>query len=132
MSDISTSCIYSSFLKDVKSVHIRDISSVQDGVYALGKAHMRSIPSLILISFPDAAFETVRLTDDGSLSSFEGRSPSASSFHASLLQAINGVIDYLKIIKITTSVIKLHQNMNCKHTHTHTHTQSNEFKCAWQ
>ena len=61
--DISTSCIYSSFVKDVKSVYIRDISLVQDHGYALGKAHMRSIPSLILISFRNAAFETVRLTD---------------------------------------------------------------------
>ena len=34
----------------------------------------------------------VRLTDDGPLSSFQGRSSSASSFHASLLQAINGVM----------------------------------------
>ena len=34
----------------------------------------------------------VRLTDDGPLSSFEGRSSSASSFHASLLQAVDGVM----------------------------------------
>ena len=34
----------------------------------------------------------VRLTDDGPLSSFEGRSSSASTFHASLLQAIDGVM----------------------------------------
>jgi len=32
-------------------------SSVQDGIYALGKAHMRSTPSLR--SFPNLAFETV-------------------------------------------------------------------------
>ena len=32
-------------------------SSVQDGVYALGKAHMRSTPSLG--SFPNVALETV-------------------------------------------------------------------------
>ena len=32
-------------------------SSVQDGIYALGKAHMRSTPSLR--SFPNVAFETV-------------------------------------------------------------------------
>ena len=32
-------------------------SSVQDGIYALGKAHMRSTPSLS--SFPKVAFETV-------------------------------------------------------------------------
>ena len=34
----------------------------------------------------------VRLTDDGPLLSFQGRSSSASSFHASLLQAISGVM----------------------------------------
>ena len=33
------------------------VSSVQDGIYALGKAHMRSTPSLR--SFPNVAFETV-------------------------------------------------------------------------
>ena len=35
---------------------------------------------------------SVRLIDDGPLSSFQGRSSSASSFHASLLQAIDGVM----------------------------------------
>ena len=34
----------------------------------------------------------VRLIDDGSLSSFQGRSSSALSFHASLFQAIDGVM----------------------------------------
>ena len=34
----------------------------------------------------------VHLTDDGPLSSLQGRSSSASSFHASLLQAISGVM----------------------------------------
>ena len=34
----------------------------------------------------------VRLIDDGPLSSFQGRSSSASSFNTSLLQAINGVM----------------------------------------
>ena len=65
-------------------------SPVQDDMCVLGNAHMRSIPSLS--SFPNAAFETssnVRLTDGDPLSSFQGRSSSASSFHASLLQAID-------------------------------------------
>ena len=69
-------------------------TSVRDGIYALGKAHMRSTPSLR--SFPNVAFETVPMfvcfSNDGPLSSFEGRSSSASSFHASLLQAIDGVM----------------------------------------
>ena len=34
------------------------LSSVQDGIYAIGKAHMRSIPSLSEVS-PKVAFETV-------------------------------------------------------------------------
>ena len=54
---------------------------------------MRSTPSLR--SFPNVAFETVpvdRLTDDDHLSSFHGRSSSASSFHASLLQAMANVM----------------------------------------
>ena len=34
----------------------------------------------------------VRLNDDGPLSSFQGRSSSASHFHASLLQAVDGVM----------------------------------------
>ena len=34
----------------------------------------------------------IRLIDNGLLSSFQGRSSSSSSFHASLLQVINGVM----------------------------------------
>ena len=45
---------------------------------------MRSIPSLR--SVPNVAF------DDGPLSSFQERSCSASSFHACLLQAIDGMM----------------------------------------
>ena len=39
------------------SAEEKQFSSVQDGIYALGKAHMRSIPSLR--SFPSVAFQTV-------------------------------------------------------------------------
>ena len=52
-----------------------------------------STPSLR--SFPSVAFETVPmfiLTDDGPLLSFQGTLYSASSFHASLLQAVDGVM----------------------------------------
>ena len=67
-------------------------SSVQDGIYALGKVHkyMCSTPSLK--SFPTVALENVCLIDDVPLSSFQGRSSSGSSFHASLLQAIDGLM----------------------------------------
>ena len=67
-------------------------SSVQGGIYTLGKAYIRSTPSLR--SSPDDTSGTVpnvHLTDNGSSSSFPGRSPSASSFHASL-QLIGGVL----------------------------------------
>ena len=37
--------------------HVVQFSLVQDGIYELGKAHMRSTPSLR--SFPKVAFETV-------------------------------------------------------------------------
>ena len=45
---------------------------------------IRSTPSFR--KFPNVAFETI----DGLLSSFQGRSSSASFSHASLLQAIDG------------------------------------------
>ena len=67
-------------------------SSVQAGIYALGKAHMHPNPSLR--SFPNVAFKTVsnvRLIDEGPLSPFEERS-SGTSLSTSLLQAIDGVI----------------------------------------
>ena len=68
-------------------------SSVQDGIYALGKAHMHSTPSLR--RFPNVAFETVPVYICLTMAlsrPFKGRSSSASSFHASLLQAIDGVM----------------------------------------
>ena len=68
-------------------------SSFQSGSYALGKAHMRSTPSLR--SFPNVAFETVPTfiwLQWPSLVLFYGRSSSASCFHAFLLQAIDGVM----------------------------------------
>ena len=57
-------------------------SSVQGGIYALGKArNVRSTPSLRRL--PNVAFETVPmfvLADDGPLASFQGRSSGASCF----------------------------------------------------
>ena len=70
-------------------------SSVQDAAYSLEKPHTRSIPSLR--RFPCVLFETVptfvRLTI-ALFSSFQGKSSSASSFHASLLQAIEDVYSF--------------------------------------
>ena len=56
---------------------------------SLGKAHMRSAPSLRRCLWHCS---NVRLMDDGPLSSFQGRLSSASSFHASLLQVIDSVM----------------------------------------
>ena len=41
----------------VKQIIASKFSSAQDGIYALGKAYMRSTPSLR--SFPDVVFETI-------------------------------------------------------------------------
>ena len=65
------------------SVRGFELSLVQNGIYALRKAHMRSTPSL---KFPQRCLwssSNVRRIDDGPLSSFQGRSSSASSFHTS-------------------------------------------------
>ena len=73
------------------------LSSVQDGIYAIGKAHMRSIPSLR--SFPNVAFETVPMFV---WPSFQGRSSSASSFHASLLRAIGGMMSLALCLQVVS------------------------------
>ena len=68
-------------------------SSVQDGIYVLWTVHMGSTTSLR--SFPHRCLwngSNVRLIADGPLSSFQGRSSSASSFHASLLQVTDVVL----------------------------------------
>ena len=77
-----------------------------NGIYALGKAHMRSTPSLR--SFPNVPFETVQMFVWLTMNCIhlqrswrQRRWPSlvlsrkrlsSSSFHASLLQAIDGVM----------------------------------------
>ena len=77
--------------------------SVQDGIYAIGKAHMRSTPSLR--NCPNVAGSNVRpIVDAGPLSSFEGRSSSASSFHASLLQAIDDVMSLALCPQVASQV----------------------------
>ena len=48
-----------------------------------------------------------RLMDDGPLSSFQGRSSSASSFHASLFQVIGGVM-YLALCSQVLSQVPQH------------------------
>ena len=70
--------------------------SIQDGIYALGKAHMRSTP--FLRSFPNVAFET---------------SSSASSLQAPLLQAIDGVMSLALFPQV---VLKLWNGSNVRLT----------------
>ena len=87
---------------DVSSVQF---SSVQDGISARGKAHMRFIPSLG--SFPGVAFETVPnvrlIDDDGPLSSFQGRLSSASSFHVGpSLSELSGVVPSCFTLSLST------------------------------
>ena len=77
------------------------LSSVQFSSFQFKMVSMRSeksicaLPRLSLRRFPNVAFEMVPIVglfDDGPLSSFQGRSSSAFSFHASLPQAIDGVM----------------------------------------
>ena len=65
-------------------------SSVQDGSFALGKAHIVSqkFPQRCLWNGSNAC----RIDDGPHHSSFQGRLSIASYFHASLLQVINGVM----------------------------------------
>ena len=63
-------------------------SSVLDGIYELGKSHMRSTPSLR--SFRSVAFcsSCFPLTEDHLCRPFEGRASSASSFCRSRISAV--------------------------------------------
>ena len=56
--DLSKDCLKANLqYTHNSSTKSQKFSSVQDGIYALGKAHMRSTPSLR--SSPNVAFETV-------------------------------------------------------------------------
>ena len=69
------------------------ISSVQDGIYVLEKAHFSLHP--ISQKFPQCCLwngSSVRLIDESPLLSFQERSPSTSSFNTSLLQVISCVM----------------------------------------
>ena len=70
-------------------------SLVQGNSYALGKTHNYAFHPVSLRSFPKVAFEmgsNVRQTDDGPLSSFQGRSSSSSSFNGSLNASVFGFV----------------------------------------
>ena len=64
--------------------------------------------------FPQSS--NVRLIDDGPLSSFQGRSSSASAFIASLLQAISGVISlalYPQLVSVSSSSTYSEKQATC-------------------
>ena len=64
--------------------------------------------------FPQCS--NVRLIDDGPLSSFQGRSSSASAFITSLLQAINGVISlalYPQLVSVSSSSTYSEKQATC-------------------
>ena len=74
-------------------MEIPKFSSVQDGIYVLGKSLYVLHP--VSQKFPQRCFwngSNVRLIDDGPLLSFQGRSSNASSLNASLLQEIDSVM----------------------------------------
>ena len=63
--------------------------------------------------FPNVAFETVpsvHLTDDGALSSFQGRLSGASSFHACFLQAIDGVMSLALCLQVVSQASQHFRN----------------------
>lgn len=68
----------------------RTLSSVHDDIHVLRKAHIRSIPySRGLNHCCLCNSVNVGLINDGSISSFRGRSPSTDSFYASLSLSVN-------------------------------------------
>ena len=72
--------------------------------YALGKAHnyARHPVSQTFLQCRLRNSSNVRLIDDGPLSSFQGRSSSASSFHAFLLQAIDSLISLVLYAQVVS------------------------------
>ena len=82
-------CLFKQWTNSCTTVQF---SSVQDGICAPGTAHMCSTLSQ---QFPQCCFwngSNIRQIDDGPLLSFQGRSLSSSSFPASLLQVVDGVM----------------------------------------
>ena len=87
--------------------YISSFQDHEDGICVLRKACMQF--TLSLRTFPTIAFETVPLFIwlVMSLSPFiQGRSSGAPSFHACLLQAIDGAISYSCISSVVFVVVK--------------------------
>ena len=86
-------------------------SSVQDGTHALGKAHNYALHLVCQFSKRSCwnGPDDVGLTDDGPFSS------SASSFHACLLQVINGIMSLVLCLQV---VSQAPQHFRSSETHT--------------
>ena len=85
-------CLHSTIIFRVNILCVL-FRSAQDDIYSLGKAHMRSTPSFR--SSPNIAFETVPMFTWLTMTlsrPFKEDLSSASSFRASLLQTIDGVM----------------------------------------
>ena len=91
---------YRYFLRDV----LVSSDSVEGGIYALGKAQMRSTPSLR--SFPNAASETVARLVWLSMAFLvlQSLTVERSNFHAALLKAIDGEMSQRHISERKTVV----------------------------
>ena len=96
--------------------HIQ-FSSVQDGIYALGKAHNYALHpvSRKFLQYCLWNGSSVRLIDSVPLLPCQRRLSRASSFHASLLQVINGVMS----LALCPQVESQAQHFRSSETHIH-------------
>ena len=95
-------------------------SSVQDCIYAHGKNPYALHPvSQTFLQRCHGNGSNVRLTDDGPLLSFQGRSSSTSSFHDSLLQAVDGVMSLALYPQILSQASQHFRSFSfsCDHNH---------------
>ena len=81
-------------MRSEKPIILYALHSVSQKVppICLWNYHWRELPQVSFLSRQTRVLSSVPLTDDGPLSSFQGISSNTSSFHASLLQAIVGVM----------------------------------------
>ena len=83
----------------------RELSSVQDGIYAFETPHNYALHPVSEKSHQRCPWNStnVRLIGDGHLSSFHGRSSSAPSFYASLLQESDVVMSFVFYENVSVS-----------------------------
>ena len=85
-------------------VTLHSFSSVQFKMVSMCSEKPICAPPRLSEVFPPSPFKWFQssTTDNGPLSSFQGKSSSASSFHASLLQAIDGVMSLVLCPKVVS------------------------------